>query len=115
MQNVNLSRVVETGVVPAAYSPKTLQGYLDLQDLAEIACLVLLNPAAHNRARYDLVSENATFEDVAREISKAAGKSIRVEPISREQMLGRAATHLSLASDYATEGMDRMLYYYDKR
>ena len=63
----------------------------------------------------NMVSENATFEDVAREISKAAGKSIRVEPISREQMMGRAATHLSLASDYATEGMDRMLYYYDKR
>ena len=115
MQNIDIARVVSTGVLPASYSPTTLQGYLDLQDLAEIACLVLLNPAAHNRARYDLVSENATFEDVAREISKAAGKEIKIETISRDQILGRSAMHVNVSSDYATEGLDRMMYYYDKR
>ena len=62
MQNVNLERVVSTGVLPAAYSPKVLQGYLDLEDLAAVARLVLLDPAAHNRARYELVGENCTFE-----------------------------------------------------
>lgn len=115
MQNVDLERVVSMGVLPAAYSSKTLQGYLDLQDLAEVARLVILDPQRHNRARYDLVGENATFEDVAREISKATGKDIKVESISRDQILGRGATHLSALSECQAEGMDRMMFYYDKR
>ena len=115
MQNVNLERVVSTGVLPAAYSPSVLQGYLDLGDVAAVARLVLLNPAAHNRARYELVGENCTFEDVARYISKQTGKETTVEPISRDQVVGRGATHVNVVSDYTAEGLDRMLYYYDKR
>ena len=115
MQNLNLERVVFTGVLPAAYSPKVLQGYLDLEDLAAVARLVLLEPAAHNRARYELVGENCTFEDVARYISEQTGKEITVESISRDQVVGRGATHVNVVSDYTAEGLDRMLYYYDKR
>ena len=115
MQNVNLERVVSTGVLPAAYSPTTLQGYLDLEDLAAVARLALLDPAAHNRARYELVGENCTLEDVARYISQQTGKEITVEPISRDQVVGRGATHVNVVSDYTAEGLDRMLYYYDKR
>ncbi len=115
MQNVNLDLVVSTGILPAAYSPTTLQGYLDLEDLAAIARVVLLDPVTHNRARYELVGENCTFEDVARYISEQAGKDITVEPISRDQVLRRGATHVNIAGDYGVEGLDRMLYYYDKR
>ncbi|EJF62915.1 NAD(P)-binding protein [Dichomitus squalens LYAD-421 SS1] len=115
MQNFNLERAVSTGVLPAMYNPKTLQGYLDLQDLAEIARLVILSPGQHNRARYDLVGENATFEDVAREISTAAGKDIKIESILRDQVMSKGATHLNIASDYGTEGLSRMLFYYDRR
>ncbi|RPD61862.1 NAD-P-binding protein [Lentinus tigrinus ALCF2SS1-7] len=115
MQNVNLERVVSTGVLPAAYSTTTLQGYLDLEDLAAVARLVLLDPATHNRARYELVGENCTFVDVARYISEQAGKEIKVEPILRDQALRKGATHVTVAGDYGAEGLDRMLYYYDKR
>ncbi|KAI0722968.1 NAD(P)-binding protein [Earliella scabrosa] len=115
MQNVNIERVVSTGVLPAAYSPQTLQGYLDLEDLAAVARLVLLDPASHNRARYELVGENYTFEDVAREISKQAGKEIKVERIALDQVLGRNATHVNIQNEFQMEGLARMMYYYDKR
>ena len=115
MQNINLERVVSTGILPAAYSPTTLQGYLDLEDLAAVARLVLLDPARHNRARYELAGENCTFEDVARYISEQTGKAIKVEPISRDQVVGRGATHVNVTGEYGAEGLDRMLYYYDRR
>ncbi|TFK93936.1 NAD-P-binding protein [Polyporus arcularius HHB13444] len=114
MQNVNLELVVSTGILPAAYSPTTLQGYLDLEDLAAIARVVLLDPVTHNRARYELVGENCTFEDVARYISEQAGKDIKVEPITRDQVRGRGATHVNVAGEYGVDALDRMLYYYDK-
>ena len=110
MQNVNLERILSTGILPAAYSSKTLQGYLDLQGLAEITRLVILDPKRHNRARYDLVGENATFEDVAREISSAVG-----EGVTQDQILGKGALHLTTLVDCQVEGLDRMMFYYDKR
>ncbi|OBZ76940.1 NAD(P)H azoreductase [Grifola frondosa] len=115
MQNVNLKYVIANSILPAAYSPKVLQGYLDLQDLAAVARLVILDPASHNRARYELVGQNATFEDIAREISSYVGKEIKCEQISREQAVSMGIAPVKLRSDYAVEGLDRMFYYYDHR
>ncbi|KAJ3009159.1 hypothetical protein NUW54_g2883 [Trametes sanguinea] len=115
MQNVNLHNAVATGTLLANYTPSTLQGYLDLEDLAAVARLVLLNPTEHNLARYELVGENCTYEDVARAISAQTGQQIKVELVPRDKIVGKSDVHMNLSGDYAREGMDRMLYYYDKR
>ncbi|CDO74008.1 hypothetical protein BN946_scf185043.g57 [Trametes cinnabarina] len=115
MQNVNLQNTVSTGTLRANYTPTTLQGYLDLEDLAAVARLVILNPAPHNRARYELAGANRTYEEVAREISAQARKQITVELIPRGNIIGKSDIHMKLADDYSREGLDRMLYYYDKR
>ncbi|KAI9001261.1 NAD(P)-binding protein [Trametes punicea] len=115
MQNVNLQNAISTGTLRANYSPSTLQGYLDLEDLAAVARLVILEPAPHNHARYELVGQNCAYDDVAKEISAQTGKQIKVELVPRDQILGKSDVHMRLAEDYAKEGMDRMLYYYDKR
>ena len=115
MQNVDIARVASTGVLPAPYTPTTLQGYLDLEDLAAVATLVIRDPAPHNRARYELAGENCTFEDVARYLSEATGKAIQVERIGMDQVVGRGAIHVNFADSYGLEGLDRMMYYYDRR
>jgi len=117
MQNVNLANVATSGKIHCAYSPETLQGYLDLRDLAAIARLILLDPSPHGRARYDLVGQNCTYEDVAREVSSYLGKRIPCEQVPREQALQRTLGHvkIDIQGHYAAEALDRMLYYYDKR
>ncbi|KAI0650086.1 NAD-P-binding protein [Trametes meyenii] len=115
MQNVNLKNVVSTGTLQALYTPSVLQGYLDLEDLAAVARLVILDPAPHNRARYELVGENCTYEDVARTIAVQMGKDAKVEQVPRGRILGRGATHVQISNDYGQEGLERMLFYYDKR
>lgn len=114
MQNVNLQNVVASSKISAAYSPKTLQGYLDLKDLAAVARLVLLQPESHNRARYELVGQNCTFEDVADAFSSYLGREVICEQVPREQAVSGLG-HLNVQGDYAAEALDRMLYYYDKR
>ncbi|OCH93995.1 NAD-P-binding protein [Obba rivulosa] len=116
MQNINLSNVLESGRIMCAYSPGTLQGYLDLRDLAAVARLVILDTAPHNRARYDLVGQNCTYEDVALELSSYLGKTIPCEQVPRDQAVKKALGHVKIhGDDYAAEALDRMLYYYDKR
>ena len=116
MQNMNIKSAIENRVLMCAYSPKTLQGFLDLEDLAQVARVVLLGPAPHNRARYELVGENKSLEDVAKSVSRVSGvSSVSCQLVSRSEILKRGIIHANVDSDYTADALDRMLYYYDKR
>lgn len=75
----------------------------------------LLDPLPHNRARYELVGQNYTFQDVAKEFSYRLGKEVVCKRVTREEAAARGALHLRAQRDYALEALDRMLYYYDRR
>lgn len=113
MQNVDVEAVRKSSTLRATYSLNTLQGYLDLQDLAAVARTVLLDPAPHNRARYELVGQNCTFEELARILSAHLGHEVTVKRINREDVV--TGMHVVAQGDYAVETLDRMLYYYDRR
>lgn len=111
MQNMDVKGAIEGRTLMCAYSPQTLQGFLDLEDLAQVARTVLLDPTPHNRARYELVGENMSLEDVAKTIERVAGvPSVSCQLIPRGELLKRAA-----GSEYFTDALYRMLFYYDKR
>lgn len=115
MQNIPLASVLSEQMLLAYYSPDTLQGFLDLSDLAAVARLVLLEGTAkHSRARYELVGQNCTFADVAREIATQSGQEVKIERVDREQLIERV-THINPQGEYQNEALDRMLYYYNKR
>ena len=116
MQNVDVQKAVTSGTLPCPYSAQVLQGYLDLEDLALVARLVLLDPEPHNRARYELVGQNASSEDIAKQIKSLTGKSITCQNIPREKVVeGTPAPGGQAEAEFYAEALDRMLYYYDKR
>lgn len=111
MQNMPLEQIISTQTLSAPYTSTVLQGFLDLNDLAEIARLVIEDPETHNRARYELVGENCTLADVAQKVSSFIGKEVNCKQAPRSEMVSR----IRAESDYAKEALDRMLYYYDRR
>ena len=111
MQNIPIERVISTQTLSAGFTPTVLQGFLDIKDLAQIARLVIENPVPHNRARYELVGENCTLEDVASNFSEFLGKDVACKVLPRSE----AVALLGSESEYAKEAAERMLYYYDKR
>lgn len=107
MQNVDLLKVVSTNQLPLAYSHFTLQGFIDLHDLATVSRKILLNPKIHNRARYELVGQNCTHEEVAQEIANAADQDdIECIRLSRDVLAG---------SNYEIEAMKSVLAFYERR
>ncbi|GBE88981.1 hypothetical protein SCP_1403890 [Sparassis crispa] len=65
--------------------------------------------------RYEQTGQNCTLEDVAKEISTRLGKQVVCKPVSSEEVLPKSTLqHVELLSDLVTEGMDRMLYYYNR-
>jgi len=115
MQNMNIAKAIESNSLAAPYTPTTLQGFLDLADLAAVARLVLLDPTPHNRARYELVGQNASINDVARYISEHLGRKIEATLVPRDKVLAAMPHALHLEGEMEKEGLDRMLYYYDRR
>ena len=115
MQNIDIRGASSNGKLVASYNSRTLQGFLDLEDLAAITPLMLLDPAPHNRARYELVGENVTLEDVASLLADVSGKSITCEPLDRAQFIGGFAAKGGPEAENYAERFERMLYYYDKR
>lgn len=115
MQNVNLGVTLASSSIPAAYSPKTLQGFLDLNDLAEVAAKVILDPEPHNRATYDLTGENSTLEDVARELSAHLGKEIAINRVPAHVALEQGLARMKLSNSWSVDALDRMLFYCDRQ
>lgn len=114
MQNINIKTVVDSGVIVNEYATNVLQGFLDLTDLAEVVAKIILDPAPHNFARYELSAENLTVEDVARVFSAHLGRDVKAVNPPR-QASGKAMAHVNLSNEFGIEALDRMLYYYDRR
>ena len=116
MQNIDVKSVATNGVMPSRFSSQVLQGYVAIEDLAEAAKIVILDPETHNRARYEIVGQNITIEEVARSIAQCAGKGpIPCVSVPREQVMFAGMDMRTAQGQYAKEGVDRMLYYYDHR
>lgn len=112
MQNTPLEQVISARTVFAPYNPTVLQGFLDLNDLAEIARLVIENPELHNRARYDLVGENCTLADVAQKVSAFLGKEVGCKQMQRSDAMAYIP---AIESDYAKDALERMFFYFNKK
>lgn len=97
------------------FSPATLQGFVDLEDLAAVTKVVLLEPSSHNRARYDIVGSNCTLESVAKTYEQITGKKAQCVQLSREEVVKHRVVNAKTEGAYAADALDRMLYYYDRR
>jgi nucleoside-diphosphate-sugar epimerase len=115
MQNVQLHEAFSDSKFSCIYSTSVLQGFLSLDDLAEIAVKVITDPKQHSLARYGLVGENVSHDEVAAIISEQLGKSVKPVLVPREQAVEGYAKRKGLASLSEKDDLERMLFYYDKR
>lgn len=91
MQNIPLLRILQSSTpeLNVGYDPNTLQGFLSLDDFAEVVTVVVANPALHNLARYELVGENKTYSDCAKVVGEIVGRDV---PVFRYLLIRRSGT-----------------------
>ncbi len=85
MQNILAywPKIVSEGVYTVPYSAETRVALVDLEDVADAAVKVILEPGFRNGV-YELVGTPAfTQTEIAQKISAKMGRSVRVETISR--------------------------------
>ena len=113
MQNTQCKDVAGRGIMELMYSFDVLQGYLDLQDYAEVILTILRNPQLHDRATYELLGENQTGRECARLISKHSGKDVKCEVVQLESVQDKIPI-LKDKSEYKQDAFARIMFYYNR-
>jgi len=112
MQNLlaNWKSLTEKGVLRVPYSVHSKFSFIDLDDIAE-AARVVLTEIGHKNAVYELAGTlPLTHADVAEIFSRILNKSVRAEREAIEEWMSRTKQ----MSEYALENLIRMFEYYDQ-
>jgi uncharacterized protein YbjT (DUF2867 family) len=114
MQNLlaHWPRILNEGVYPVPYGAESRLSLVDLEDVAEVAVMVLTQPN-HAGATYELVgTEPLTQTAIASILGRELGQAVAVAEISPEQW-GRETQGQGLG-DYQVETLVKMFRYYDR-
>ncbi len=114
MQNVlaGWRAIVEDGVHAVPYPVETRLSLVDLDDVAEAARVVLIEPG-HVAATYELAGPEAlTQTEVAAGLGRRLGRPVRAERIAVEVWLDRARA--AGMSAYQVETLVKMFRYYER-
>jgi NAD(P)H dehydrogenase (quinone) len=112
MQNLlaGWKNIVEEGVLQVPYSINSKLSFVDLEDVAEAAKIVLTEPN-HTNAIYELVSTlPISHVDVAEILSRLLNRDVRVEKEEISDWRSRAGG----MNEYAMENLVRMFTYYNQ-
>lgn len=114
MQNVlaHLDQIVKRGIYPVPYAVETRLSMVDLEDVAEVAAIVLTEPR-YAGATYELCgAEVLSQTEIATILSQHAGRMVRAEVVSVEDWKARARA--SGLGDYQIETLVKMFGYYER-
>ena len=112
MQNllVNWKSIIEDGVLRVPYSVDSKFSFVDLEDVAEVASIVLTQPN-HTNAIYELVdTAPLSHVEVAEIFSRVLNRDVRAE----KEEISDWRLRVPGMSQYAVENLIRMFEYYDK-
>lgn len=114
MQNllVNWKSIIEEGVLRVPYSVSSKSSFVDLEDIAEAAKVLLTEPN-HTNATYELAgTPPISHQEVAEIFGRVLKRYVRVE---REELNDwRLRAQKSGMNEYAVENLVRMFEYYDR-
>jgi len=112
MQNMlpGWQRMVETGIHRMPYDVDAPMSLVDLEDIADAACRVLLRPG-YDHTIFELAGAPITLRDKAETLTRVLGREIRAEKEPLDEFLVHARA-IGLP-DHAQACMAAMFPYYD--
>ena len=114
MQNIDVGRVVEAGILPQPYSLDARLAHVDLEDVAEVAAKVVVEGSSHHYATYELCGDDfRTARELAEIISSESGGTVIAEQVPLISRLG-AKSPISEEDDYHQDAMARLFDHYGR-
>lgn len=114
MQNISISQTLRSGKIPLGYSASISHGFVDLIDVIDVAAKIILNPSPHYFARYELVGQNISYEDIARLISQLSRRTVRCDVMTNVEFLQKMKASGEVHNENAEDSLMRLMVYYDR-
>lgn len=114
MQNIlaHKDQITKLGIFPVPYSVGTRLSLVDLEDVAQVARLVLTGDG-HVGATYELVGTLAISQsEVAETLSRVLNREVRAESITRESWIEQA--RIAGLDDHRIETLVKMFIFYER-
>ncbi len=114
MQNVLAywDQIIKNGIYPIPYSPETRLSMVDLEDVAQVAALVLTQPG-HQGAVYELVGAAAMSQrEIAQTLADRLNRPVEAEVVSLEEW--ERVARLSGMGEYQITALLKMFRYYER-
>jgi uncharacterized protein YbjT (DUF2867 family) len=112
MQNIDIERVLATGVLVQPYDPATPLAHVDLDDVAEVAARVVTDPA-HHYATYELCGDDFhNAHGLAEIITAVSGTPVTARRVSIAP--AATASTRSWAGDYRADALVRLFDHYGR-
>lgn len=112
MQNIDIARVLATGILAQPYDPATPLAHVDLEDVAEVTARVVTDPA-HHYATYELCGDDfLNAHGLARVIASASGTAVSARQVPVAAAF--AAVGGTAADDYRADAMVRLFDHYSR-
>lgn len=111
-QNIDVRRIIDSGVYVSPYSPAVGLSHVDVADLAEVSAKVAGDPA-HFYATYEICgndSDHLNTEQLVEALSRHSGKKIENRQLSIEEFL----THVPGTEGYMGNFLIRVMSYYNR-
>jgi uncharacterized protein YbjT (DUF2867 family) len=120
MQNIDVRRVVERGVLTQPYALDTPLMHVDLEDVTEVAALVVADPT-HHFATYELCgSDYLSARQLAASIAAVSGRPVTAEwvPVAHAFSVGAPSDQVdarpSEEEDWRRDAMVRLFDHYGR-
>jgi NAD(P)H dehydrogenase (quinone) len=105
-------QIVEDGIYPIPYAPETRLSMVDLEDVAEVAAMVVSEPG-YQDAVFELVGVSATSPlEIASTLSQKLRRSVTVKVVSHEDWERNAKA--SGLGEYQVLTLIKMFCYYER-
>ena len=112
MQNIDIARVLATGILAQPYDPATPLAHVDLEDVAEVAARIVTDPA-HHYATYELCGDDfLNAHGLARIIASASGTAVSARQVPVAAAF--ASVGGTAADDYRADAMVRLFDHYSR-
>jgi uncharacterized protein YbjT (DUF2867 family) len=120
MQNIDVRRVVERGVLTQPYAVDTPLAHVDLEDVTEVAALVVTDPK-HHHATYELCGDDyVSARQLAATIATITGRPVTAEqvPVAHAFSIGGPSaapdTPPTEEDDWRRDAMVRLFDHYGR-
>lgn len=118
MQNADVRESLANGVLRRPYSIDTPLAHVDLEDVSEVATLVVREGPRHHFATYELCGTDClSARGLAEIIAAESGRQVTAEKVALASMplaQGLSRENRSETEDYRLDGLTRLVDHYER-